>query len=233
MSFFIRTYRTGAPDFHKAASEEKEAAKNEAATLATEIEAKPRNKKPKRSRGKRRPSKIPPLVQEVLKNPQKRLSAEERINILSTCMLMGKEQAEDAKDEDVVMVIGNTGAGKSTLVNFLHGCQMEQIRLKVPAVEDGVVKAAGSKHAAKKKRGKRKAKGEKVVQVKLDSDPPELMRIGHSNVSETFVPEVQVDDEPGFTYCDCPGFLDTRGAVINVGSRYSKLAVLFSLCLIR
>jgi hypothetical protein len=48
-------------------------------------------------------------------------------------------------------------------------------------------------------------KARKVVRVAPDSPRPELMSIGHSNKSQTFVPEVRPGLE--FVYCDCPGFL--------------------------
>ena len=42
------------------------------------------------------------------------------------------------------------------------------------------------------------------------------MKIGHSNQSMTFVPDVESDDI--FTYADCPGFLDNRGPEINIAN---------------
>jgi hypothetical protein len=46
----------------------------------------------------------------------------------------------------------------------------------------------------------------------------EVMAIGHSMVSKTFLPQVVTDPNDLFTICDCPGFLDNRGAVINVAN---------------
>ena len=42
------------------------------------------------------------------------------------------------------------------------------------------------------------------------------MKIGHTNKSMTFTPDVAKSDN--FTLCDCPGFLDNRGAAINIGT---------------
>jgi len=42
------------------------------------------------------------------------------------------------------------------------------------------------------------------------------MKIGHTNQSMTFVPDVESDDI--FTYADCPGFLDNRGPEINIAN---------------
>ena len=57
--------------------------------------------------------------------------------------------------------------------------------------------------------------------VRADSAVAELMRIGHSNVSETFAPQVEDASSSlgaGFAFADCPGFLDNRGFEINVAN---------------
>ena len=64
----------------------------------------------------------------------------------------------------------------------------------------------------------------KVVRVKLDSSIPELMPIGHSNQSMTFIPSVAsvYTPEGAFTFLDCPGFLDSRGPEINIAVRLDR-----------
>ena len=57
-----------------------------------------------------------------------------------------------------------------------------------------------------------------MIEVREDSDVPELMKIGHSSVSMTFMPDVVKSQS--FTLCDCPGFLDNRGAAVNIGACY-------------
>ena len=47
--------------------------------------------------------------------------------MLSQCVALGREQASRAEGGAAVAVIGNTGAGKSTFVNYLHGCEMESV----------------------------------------------------------------------------------------------------------
>ena len=42
------------------------------------------------------------------------------------------------------------------------------------------------------------------------------MKIGHTNQSMTFIPDLEADEL--FTYLDCPGFLDNRGAEINIAN---------------
>ena len=85
------------------------------------------------------------------------------------------------------------GAGKSTLLNYLLGCKMKRVKLQ--------------------------AEGEYVFVVDRGGDVPEVMTIGHNKtVSKTFMPQISEDTEDQTLYVDCPGFLDTRAAVINIAN---------------
>lgn len=132
---------------------------------------------------------FPEVVAKKLANPNLKLSASEQLECLTSCIESGSYQMNKAKDKDIHIFIGNTGAGKSTLVNYLHGCELERFKLE---------------------------SSKKAIRVKPSSKVPELMRIGHSNQSMTFIPDVEPDEH--FVYCDCPGFLDSRGAEINIAN---------------
>ena len=69
----------------------------------------------------------------------------------------------------------------------------------------------------------------KITRVKPGTMPAELMRIGHDNMSMTFRPDVKsaASDFAGdFVYMDCPGFLDNRGAEINIANAINIKATL-------
>jgi hypothetical protein len=130
------------------------------------------------------------LVKKKLDCPGTQLSPAESRSCLVSCIRHGKAAARLAEGKRAVVVLGNTGAGKSAFINYLHGCAF--------AYED-----------------------EDKMVVRADSPVAELMRIGHSCLSETFAPQVEdaaASLGPGYAFADCPGFLDNRGFEINVAN---------------
>jgi energy-coupling factor transporter ATP-binding protein EcfA2 len=135
-------------------------------------------------------NQLPELVKRKLAGPGTTLTPAESRACLVGCIQQGKGVAKLAQGKRIVVVLGNTGAGKSAFVNLLHGCTF--------AYEDD----------------------DKMV-VRHDSPVEELMRIGHSSTSETFLPQVEDAGRclgDGFAFVDCPGFLDNRGFEINVAN---------------
>jgi hypothetical protein len=147
---------------------------------------------------KEREEQLPPLVWKKLRDPNCKLDVDEQIECLDACIKYGEAQADNAKDRDLLMVIGNTGAGKSTMVNFIAGCTMERV--------------------TRKKAGFETRKAAPIIRTVFNSKVKEVMTIGHSNQSQTFTPDVEHDGATDFTYCDCPGFLDNRGPEINIAN---------------
>ena len=62
------------------------------------------------------------VVQTKLANPGLSLSPAESRECLVSCIHHGKAVARRAEGKRIVVVLGNTGAGKSALINLLHGC---------------------------------------------------------------------------------------------------------------
>jgi len=102
-----------------------------------------------------------------------------------------KQRADsEAKGKDIVLVVGNTGAGKSTLVNYLAGCRMREEMIP-NSIDLGIV-----------------------------AENP-IMEIGHGFPSKTEFPQMYKDPYTNLTYCDCPGFLDNRGASFEISNAYA------------
>ncbi|MFI5405302.1 MAG: GTPase [Nitrososphaerales archaeon] len=118
-----------------------------------------------------------------------------------TLQAMVKTMFDDIKvveNKKLVLVIGNTGDGKSALVNYLAGSHLiskeiekhEEIRMR-----NGTTT-------------KRTTQNRVVVVAPGET---EHTRIGHEVSSETLHPKVVEASQNDFYYCDCPGFLDNRG----------------------
>lgn len=118
------------------------------------------------------------------------LSEEESLEVLLACIKDGRAKARTSKGKELLMVIGNTGAGKSTFINYLFGCELE-------VVNEG---------------------NKRIVRVRAGSAVKEVMEIGHTNQSKTFIPAQAYDEDTMLTCLDCPGFLDSRGAEINIAN---------------
>ena len=140
----------------------------------------------------RSPDAVYPLIATRLRNSEKGFTRSDQISLLVDCVRYGRINAEKISEKDAVIVLGNTGAGKSTFINYIAGCQLEKKR----------VKGCG-----------------RVLVVK-DQDSggvlDEVTPIGHGKQSKTFMPHIVAVDKQ--VYCDCPGFSDNRGVEINIAN---------------
>ena len=145
------------------------------------------------------------ILARKLGDPKKELGTTESISLIEYATQLGEENAASATDKEVVLVLGNTGVGKSTAVNYLMGCEMKLVKPSELGLE-------GPK---------------KVVVVDPESICPEVMPIGHGSQSRTFMPQIVLDaDDSNQAYCDCPGFSDNRGAEINLANAINTRRVL-------
>ena len=128
---------------------------------------------------------------------------------LYQCLKYAFSHLDEVENKDVIVAIGNTGCGKSTMLNSLiHGCDAmyeKEIEEKVTI-----------------KRGKSvsyKAKIKYVIDVKkeaFDKKPDGFFGIGHSlSQSETFMPTILQDEEKNVTWTDIAGLNDSGGDLIS------------------
>lgn len=166
--------------------------KNTATTPSTQVDSSASTRQPTTPR-----IDVGTLLERKLDNPNYPLTPEERIALVSSCINWGDREASRAENQDLVIFIGNTGSGKSTMINYLYGCTMERVNAKKMGIT---------------------ALKPTIVRVKDGGEFQEIMRIGHSNKSTTFMPEIASSEKERVTFCDCPGFLDNRGIEINVAN---------------
>lgn len=103
--------------------------------------------------------------------------------LLQKLLLEGVPKIQTARGKDNIFVIGNTGSGKSTLITYLLGNEMEKVRGK--------------------------GLGKYIVQPRSTTLASKANKIGHRGHSETLYPEVKIS-ENDLGFCDCPGFHDNR-----------------------
>ncbi len=99
----------------------------------------------------------------------------------------GQRNVAGAKGKDIVMILGDSQIGKSTMANFIYGCSYGK-----EEDENGDIK------------------------LQMGGDVAELARRGGHGVAETLYPAVYNNTEYPIFLCDCPGFEDTKGSTVRV-----------------
>ena len=155
------------------------------------------------------------FIQRKIQEPNLTLDTMQQLQCLMSCVGLGQKQAFKATDKDIVIFVGNTGAGKSTIINYLHGCEFERVKGdQIQHLNNSVAPDDNGESPAKEIPVLVTKK--KIYHVKPSSVREEIVRMGHTNQSMTYIPEIQTDEN--FVYCDCPGFLDNRGPEINIAN---------------
>lgn len=103
-------------------------------------------------------------------------------------------------------------SGKSTTANYMSGCTMQSVSPKSLGI---------------------KARGAVVTVLPRSAGGAmdELMPIGHCKTSKTFMPQIEAPSSAelaGILFVDCPGFLDSRGAEINIANAVNIRAAIFA-----
>lgn len=105
---------------------------------------------------------------------------------------------EKTASQNIVLCIGESGAGKSTATNYACGCEMKSV--------DPILFG--------------KPPGTPNIVIAKNSQA----RIGHTLNSETSVPNILIPAAGNnFIYIDCPGFGDSRGHLMEICNALSIL----------
>ena len=132
-------------------------------------------------------------------NPTKIELKTNEIDQLLTSMRQVITIAQDAKNKNLVYLLGETGTGKSTLLNRLNGSFYQEV------IEMG-----------------------DLVPRWDDCSEPEICEVG-SNIgrSKTSIPQLVPITYKGerITYCDLPGFNGSKGHMASIGEAYAPMLI--------
>lgn len=96
------------------------------------------------------------------------------------------DRIPETQNKDIILVVGRTGSGKTTTVDYLIGKRMRKTVFRNNTVID------------------------------VAEDEKDYGKIGHGANAETNFPMIYQSKEMPFYYCDCPGFDDNRGDVYRM-----------------
>ena len=140
------------------------------------------------------------LLEKKLQNPNFKLSPEQTLDVINHCVETVEQKNKNLQNKNGIILIGNSGSGKSTLVNYLAGCSLEMV---------------------KSNENDYRILSEEIIVVKPISrggKKNEIMKIGHTDISETFLLNSYFENNLKYFFIDCPGFRDNRGEVINISN---------------
>ncbi|ACE06731.1 hypothetical protein Aasi_1441 [Candidatus Amoebophilus asiaticus 5a2] len=129
---------------------------------------------------------------------------EEQKKLYNVSLFLQKEMEEISniaygeEKKPLIVLLGNTGAGKSTIVHWLTGKKMFSIK-------DFTI--------ASSKQGDNKF--HYIFSDTQNNTPDVSSKIAPGKKSKTSMPELWPDPE-GWVYADCPGFNDTRGTLQKI-----------------
>ncbi|KAG4070953.1 hypothetical protein HA402_001390 [Bradysia odoriphaga] len=104
-----------------------------------------------------------------------------------------KKVVFDPKHRDAVLVVGNTGTGKSALVQFIAGDMSKMSAVEYPEYSGNLI---------------------------IQDEDGKISKPGEESTSKTLYPELVVSTKKDIAFYDCPGFNDSRGTAIDLAGAY-------------
>ena len=144
-------------------------------------------------------------IDSLLKKDPAIRGVEEKIKLFTHLLTKGGEEVEKAAGKDIVVFFGETGAGKSTLINYLYGCSM---------VKDEHGNILVDKKSVTKQ----------VARIGSEADSCTLLPQKIPELTPVEIIPIPSDEDVSpvkthpITFYDMPGLTDTRGIEVALAN---------------
>lgn len=143
-------------------------------------------------------NEIPDNIKAILGTDPSKREAEEMIELFNYVLAEGEKEATKARGKDIVIIFGDTGAGKSTLINFLWGCKLKFVDHNTREV---VLDPASP-----------------IPEVVKTSESSASCTLLAKMVGDLIVKDPNTSEKHSFTFFDMAGLNDTRGSEIDLAN---------------
>lgn len=138
--------------------------------------------------------------------------------IEDTLLILNKGESKIKLEDNyknLILVLGNTGSGKSTFIQWIAGDDSKLFSTKVKSYVDFNDASGGENYEDNYNNGSDQIDPDDADYIIEDGN-----RIGSSIISKTIFPELVIDNATDSAYYDCPGFSDTRSISFDIASSY-------------
>lgn len=151
----------------------------------------------RKAQAESRPNGEMEKIKALLKKEPESRTLDERIELFDYLVKKGKEEVKKSENKDIVLVLGNTGAGKSLLINFLYGCTMKEVDGKIIVDPQSPIKEVAEIG---------------VIGASCTAIPKRIPDISTKVISENGKQNVS------FTFFDMPGLTENRGVEVALAN---------------
>jgi hypothetical protein len=129
------------------------------------------------------------------------------------------ENVQIAEGYCIVLLFGDSGAGKSTCVNFLTNQPMKVVPIPNSTLLriDLVADEERETNIFKKS----------FVLLNGKATSPDKSKIGHTSISEALEAKTVIDEVNKIIYIDCPGLNDNRGPMVEIANAF-RIMIIFN-----
>jgi energy-coupling factor transporter ATP-binding protein EcfA2 len=167
------------------------------------------------------PEEIAELARCKLHNSDMVLPLNESILVILEYVAQGRAHAAGFTEGSFLAVMGNSGCGKSTFINYVSGCTMEKMEQEGVSLEEVIgvkSKAEGGRRDAVCAIGHNSTTSETVFPQLIHLHEDQVDGLEAAGISDGVGSEAPPVPKAETAICDLPGFLETRGCEVSIAN---------------